>query len=150
MSETVSAVGQSVTIKREFAWPPDKLFDAWTRPELLCQWFAPSAAMRSVATNDLKVGGPYRIAFRHEDSTEFVAFGVYRELDPPNKLAFTWSWEGGVHEPAETLVTVSFVQVSGGTELTLTHELLSNEQSAVRHTQGWNGCLDALQRFIDG
>ena len=45
--------------------------------------------------------------------------GIYRVVDPPNKLVYTWQWEG---DPAETQVTLEFLSRGTGTELVLTHE----------------------------
>jgi uncharacterized protein YndB with AHSA1/START domain len=149
LSETTLDVGRSVTIKRNYSWPPNKLFDAWTQPESMSKWMSPGVPARTDASVELKVGGNYRLVIRQDSGEVFVAFGEYREIEPPAKLAFTWSWEGGIIEPAETLVTVHFVPTPTGTELTLIHERLSSEQSAASHTQGWTGCLDGLQRFID-
>ena len=76
--------------------------------------------------------------------------GQYREIDPPNKLVFTWILEGQNCEGseglyAETVVTIEFHEIGDSTRLILTHEFLPNEKSREGHTMGWIGCFDKLK-----
>jgi uncharacterized protein YndB with AHSA1/START domain len=95
---------------------------------------------------DLRVGGKYRIHMRAPDGAEHHAVGVYREIDPPNKLVFTWSWEGG--DMNDTLVTVEFLDRGATTELVLTHELFPNDEARKQHAAGWNAALDKLVQTL--
>ena len=116
---------------------------------MIAVWMMPKPETKVLATVDLAIGGAYRLVFDNGDGDPFVVNGQYREIDPPQKLSFTWSWEGGIREPAETLVTVELAPTSSGTELTLTHECLSSGESVELHSTGWNGCLNGLQQYLD-
>ena len=139
-------------LQRTYAAAPEKVFAAWTRPELLSKWFMPNERWQdAMADIDLRVGGKFKITMRHSDGDKFVAVGVYETIQPPSKLAFTWSWEANsveAHLTTDTLVTVDLVGVSGGTEVTLTHERFLTTEDADQHGMGWTGMLETLDRFV--
>ena len=97
-------------LKHVFSAPRQKVFDAWTQPALLKQWFAPSDEFDNpVVDVDLRVGGKYRIIMRHvPKNVQHAAIGEYREIRPPERLVFTWAWEGG--NEAKCLLLLSFVK----------------------------------------
>jgi uncharacterized protein YndB with AHSA1/START domain len=72
--------------------------------------------------------------------------GRYLEVNPPERLVFTWQWETGeAHD--ETVVTLEFIDRAGKTELVLTHERFPTDSARAHHDQGWVGCLDRLVRL---
>ncbi len=121
--------------------PRERVFQAWTSPEALKAWAAPGDMTVPAAEVDLRVGGRYRIRMRAPDGTMHTAAGTYREVDPPKRLVYTWSWD---EKPAEgdSLVTVEFHDRGAGrTELVLIHEKFPSDDVRDRHEQGWTGCL---------
>ncbi len=138
----------TLQIKRTFAAPREKVFGAWTQPEALKKWCAPSEEFSVPdAKVDLRVGGKYRIAMKAPDGNLHVAIGTYREILSPRKLVFTWTWEGS--GMPETLVTLEFHDHGASTELVLTHELFPNVEQRDKHAQGWVGCLNGLEKMLD-
>src|SRR3989441_9138601 len=95
-----------------------KVFQAWTRPEELKRWSAPGDLTTPVAEVDLRVGGRYRIDMRAPDGTLHRVTGTYRQVDPPNRLVYTWQWET-TPGATETLVTVELHDPAGRTEVVL-------------------------------
>src|SRR2546422_7814419 len=83
----------TVRLQRTFQAPREKVFQAWTRPEDLKRWSAPGDLTTPVAEVDLRVGGRYRIDMRAPDGTLHRVTGTYREVDPPNRLVYTWQGE---------------------------------------------------------
>ena len=83
---------------------------------------------------------------QNQDGELHTAVGEYKEIDSPNKLACTWSWEGRA-EP-ETLVTVLFSDVDGKTEVELIHTGFTDESVAQHHSHGWAGILVCFGTFI--
>ena len=134
---------ETLEIRRTFNAPRQRVFDAWTRPEELKRWSAPGPMSVPVADVDLRVGGAYRIHMRAPDGTEHHAFGVYREIDPPRRLVYTWSWENQP-DVQDTIVSVEFHERGGATEVVLRHDGLLTAASREQHTTGWNGCFDKL------
>ncbi|MEE9518624.1 MAG: SRPBCC domain-containing protein [bacterium] len=139
----------TLNLTRTYSAPRDDVFRAWTEPEALKRWFAPSDEFSTpIAEVDLRVEGAYRIGMKPPDQEDmFIVVGTYREVQPPEKLIFTWSWEQGM-DVGETLVTVEFSDLGGSTEVVLTHELFPNEQARDKHNEGWSGCLERLEKIL--
>ena len=163
---TPPETADALVVRRRYKASPQRVFEAWTRPELLRQWFhATDNHEPCVAETDLRVGGRFRVGMRLRDDAnskpgqgcdhaagerQFIAGGTYREIQINRKLAFTWQWESGTDAGHEMLITLDFQpSPGGGTELTLTQERFPNEQSRKSHEQGWGGCLDHLGRLVD-
>ena len=137
----------TLRIRRRFAASPEALFRAWTEPEQIKRWLAPTDEFSTpVAQVDLCVGGSYRIQMKSPEGKPHTAVGSYRTVDFPAKLVLTWDWQE--QSIGETVVTVEFREQGNGTELTLTHELFPDAKSRDHHDQGWNGCLDRLARAL--
>ena len=109
----------------------------------MSRWLAPTDAYTTIVHElDLRVGGRFRIEMRHTGGAQNIAVGAYREISPPERLAFTWRWEG--HEMPDTLVSLQFLDRGAETEVVLTHTGLPSEESRAKHQEGWFGCLDRL------
>jgi len=122
----------------------EAVFRAWTEPAAMREWFCPEGGTVDAAESDLRVGGRYRIAMRMPNGLS-VATGVYREIDPPARLVFTWLWEEGVGpKEGETLVTVELAALGDATRLELIHEGFASADAREGHTQGWSSALDRL------
>lgn len=132
-------VSQFVKAKRE------KVFQAWTNPELIKKWSCPEGLKIGAVEADIKVGGRYRTEMRGDEGL-FTAIGVYQQIIPNEKIVYTHGWEGPDY--TETLVTVEFKEKDGGTEVILTHDRLKSEESAKGHEEGWISTLKNLSRNL--
>jgi len=142
-----------LSITREFNAPREKVFKAWTDPELLVKWFGPKGVSTESAQIDLRVGGTYQFELKLPDGTTAHHRGEYREIDPPKKLVFTGildgqGCEGSAGVYAETLVTIELEDTGGSTRLILTHEFFPNAASKDSHSMGWNGSFDRLEEVL--
>lgn len=137
----------AVEVRRTFAASRQRVFEAWTRPEALKRWAAPGPMETPVVEVDLRVGGRYRIHMRGPDGKEHRVVGVYREVDPPRRLVYTWTWETNP-EVTDSVVTVEFHDRGEATEVVLRHGGLPSEDSRRRHTEGWIGCLAKLDTVV--
>ncbi len=139
----------AVTFQRTFSAPREKVFEAWTDPEALKQWFGPHDDFQIPSVEvDAKVGGKYRFVLISPDGNNNTVAGTYREVVPGEKLVFTWSWVEGGMDIGETLVTVEFREDGEQTEVSITHEQLPNEEARQAHSDGWNGTLARLGRYL--
>ncbi len=137
----------SLEVKRTFSAPREKVWEAWTTPEALKRWFCPSDEFSTpVADVDLRVGGAFRFQMRSPEGKTHTAVGIYREVQPPEKLVFTWSWEE--NDLPETLLTLEFRDLGEEAELVLTHELFPSEHDRDEHRKGWTECLGNLERKL--
>jgi uncharacterized protein YndB with AHSA1/START domain len=139
------ATKPSLTIKRRFNAPPEKVYAAWTQPEKLAHWMGPVGTKTVQAECDLRVGGRYAIKMVMANDEHDVS-GVYREIVPNEKLSFTWAWK--TTPERESLVTVTFKADGGGTIMTLLHEQFFDEEARDRHRSGWTGTMDKLEKYL--
>jgi uncharacterized protein YndB with AHSA1/START domain len=119
------------------------LFDAWTQPTRLKEWWGPSGVKCVEAHIDLRVGGSYRIANLFPDGNIIWITGNYTHVEPPRKLVYTWAIEPNLG-PLE-IVTVEFLpKDEDSTEIIVMHERIPNRPVRDQHEAGWQSCLDGL------
>jgi len=138
----------SLTLVRRIAARPSIVFDALTTPEGIAHWWGPDSGPVLFAETDVRIGGRFKVRFRMLDSTEHESQGEYLEVNPPVRLVMTWRWLGREDEDEESRIEIDLRPVDGGTELVFTHALLSSEESRKGHTEGWNGALDKLEKYL--
>jgi uncharacterized protein YndB with AHSA1/START domain len=143
---TATCDDTTLRLTRTFTAPRERVFRAWTDPDALKQWWIPAAGFAvDAAAVDLRVGGLYRIAMRNPQGEVFYVTGAYREVRAPERLVYTWRWEGTQMDGiGESLVTVDFRSRGRATELQITHERFPDAAVRDRHGSGWAGCLDQL------
>jgi uncharacterized protein YndB with AHSA1/START domain len=77
-----------IVITRKFDAPRDVVFEAWTKPEHVTEWWDPSGAPLAVCEIDLRPGGTFRWINRGHVGEEFPFQGIYREIVAPGRLVF--------------------------------------------------------------
>jgi uncharacterized protein YndB with AHSA1/START domain len=117
--EVTTPSDEEIRMTRLFDAPRHLVFEAMTRPEHVTQWWGRLGEGYSVPVCeiDLRPGGAWRFVNRHPKG-EAVFYGVYREIEPPERLVFT-----EIYEPfpdAESVVTSVFTEEHGKTRLTVT------------------------------
>ncbi len=142
------ATKPSLTIKRRLKATAAKVYGAWTEPERLAQWWGPAGGETLSAEMDVRVGGRFFILFRGPDGEEHGVGGVYQEVVPNEKLAFSWAWR--TMPERESRVTVTLKSEGAETILTLFHEQFFDEPARDRHHAGWSGALDKLEAYVTG
>jgi uncharacterized protein YndB with AHSA1/START domain len=122
-------------------------FDAWTKPELLMQWFGPGQMLPSETSVDARPDGALRFVIqgpspRTGQEMTIIFTGTFREVVADERLVFDWVV---ANDPGPaTLVTVEFKDAEAGTEVVLTHEKIPNADLLNRNRFGWGGMLDKL------
>ena len=115
--------------------------------------FSREKSVLDLAGGYLKAGGrrvvdPW-VGMRCEgDEKMHTAVGQYKLIDRPSELVFTWQWQEGGPDQADTQVTIELQEGDGTTEMVLTHERSSNAAARDEHAKGWSGCLDRLGEFM--
>lgn len=119
--------------------PARLVFEAWTKAELFRRWWVPKSCGLTLLSceMDVRVGGQYRLVFRHEGSTmEF--FGTYVEVTPHSRLV--WTNEEG--DSGTTVTTVTFTEDAGKT-LLVVHDLYPSKEARD------SGAMDAMPETLD-
>lgn len=137
-------------LQRVFDAAPQRVFDAFVRADAIRSWFGPAGFAVSAASVDSRPGGRYRYEMRAPDGSLHVVAGEFREVLPPHRLSFTWSWLEGGSPGAQTLVTIDFADREGRTELTLVHEGFATEAARDGHDKGWGSSFDCLAEMLAG
>ena len=106
-----------IVTTREFDAPLELVFDVLTKPEHVCNWFAPFTDRVTKCSIDLRVGGDYHIVFVTEDGTECSFRGTYLEVEAPIRTVATWLFEGW--PDADAVESVDLHETDGVTKLTM-------------------------------
>ncbi len=140
--------GETLRIERSFQAPAQAVFDAWTSEEVLRRWFHADREWETPeAVVDLRVGGALRVVMRDpEQGVEHGGGGHYTEVDPPARLAFTWTWDED--EERQMLIEIDFEEAAGVTTVHFTHSGIRDEESLRSHEGGWAVCFDNLDRAL--
>jgi uncharacterized protein YndB with AHSA1/START domain len=136
---------RDLVVTRTVNAPARLVFEAWTKAELFRRWWVPqSYGLTLLACDmDVRVGGQYRLVFRHEDSTmEF--FGTYLEVVPHSRLV--WTNEEGDH--GKTVTTVTFEDTAGKTLLVVHDSYPSKESLESGSTGALPEALDQLDELL--
>lgn len=141
---------QALTITRVFDAPRERVFDAFTKKESIQTWFGPEGFTVPGVTLDARPGGRYRIEMHSPEGSVHVVTGEFREVRPPEKLVYSWAWLDGAGKGAETLVTLTFADRGGKTELTLVHSGFANEDSRAAHERGWSSAFNGMASALAG
>jgi len=135
-----------------FAAPPERVFRAWADPKAMGKWFGPGNSPKTFEA-DVRPGGWWRARFQRDDGAEDTLKGEYFEIQPNEKIVFSWIHErktpdGVVEATKESRVTVSFSSAEGGTRLSLLHEGILTEDARKGVGGGWGGAMQVLDAFL--
>lgn len=133
---------REVVVTRKVDAPARLVFEAWTKAELFRRWWVPKSYGLTLLSceMDVRVGGQYRLAFRHGDATmEF--FGTYLEVAPPSRLV----WTNDEGDSGQTVTTVTFEE-SGGRTLLTVHDLYPSKEAV---DTGSTGAMPEVLEQLD-
>ena len=120
---------REIVMTRVFRASPRAVFDAWTEPALLAQWFGPPSWTLPICEIDLRVAGAWRFVMEKKGSGERMELkGTYREIVPGQRLVTTESFEPAWHE-GESLNTLTLEEKDG---LTTQNLVVRYDSRAIR------------------
>jgi uncharacterized protein YndB with AHSA1/START domain len=156
MASSVTGPQTKLEIRRMFSAPREKVFEAWTQREKLEKWMCRFPGNETRYTGaDACPGGTNTMEVTSADGTTYKQRVTYREIQRPEKLVFTWTWEKfsasgqKIAEQDETLVTVEFQPRGTFTEVFLKHEGFTNADAREAHNKGWNATFDMLAKALE-
>lgn len=138
-----------VEVAKDFDANVNALYNAWTNPEELKQWWKPMGNSLKEVINDVKEGGTARYIFNRDT---LVISGQYQEVKENEKLVYTWNWElpNDAVRNAEYKLTINFKSIDNGSEIKVLQENFQDEETMLPHQQGWEKGLDDLNHFLSG
>ena len=142
---------RQIRLTREFEAPRARVFDAWTKPELLRRWFGPRGHQLVTCEVDLRVGGAWRYVLCAPDGTEMLLCGEYREIVVPERLVSTErNVDCDAGEGAETVITTTFTELAGRTTMISTISYPSTQiRDAVLRSGMERGVGEAYDQLAD-
>lgn len=138
----------TLVVRRMIAASPERLFEAWTEPTHLKQWWGPEGVSCIAAEIDLRVGGRYSIANKFPDGHVVWIVGEFQLIEPPHRLTYTWQLNES--SGSSELVSVRFEPRDSATEVIVTHTRIPDRTTRDRHETGWLGCLSGLAEYLRG
>lgn len=149
MNDPVGRPRHELSITRVFDAPRALVFAVWVQPDQIPHWWGPRGYVALSCNVDLRPGGTWRVASRHEDGTETAETGVIREVEVPSRLVLTHSWEEASGAPgADTVLTVTFTEENGKTRMTFHQAGFALIETRDGHRQGWNESFDMLAEHL--
>lgn len=153
-AEAATTSDRELMLTRIIDAPPEKVFKAWTDPELLKQWFAPLPFTTPVAELDVRPGGSNYIVMRDPQGNEYPERGVYLEVVENERLvitdAYTKAWEPS-NKPFTTLI-LTFEDLGGKTKYTarVRHWSAADREAHEKmgFHEGWGKCTDQLEALV--
>jgi len=149
---------KQLVVERTFNASPERVFDAFTDPSQLTQWWWPNGFSCPAAEVDLRVGGRYRIAMDWpgaipaEQQFSHYMGGEYYEIDRPHRLVMSGrAFNDEQGELFATLIEVTLEPREGGTALTMRQsyfEPMPPAEGLAGAEQGWSEQLDKLERLL--
>jgi uncharacterized protein YndB with AHSA1/START domain len=141
----------TLRLERLIASPPELLFALWIEPAHLLKWWAPDGYEPAIDVLETRPGGRWRMILRRPDGCAMATSGVYRVVEPPRRLVFTWAWEDqSGARGRETEVMVSFEPAPGGTRLVLVQQRFESGQARDNHNRGWSASFDRMEKILAG
>jgi uncharacterized protein YndB with AHSA1/START domain len=149
MSNTQTTAVPALVIKRTFNAPRERVFQMFTKVELLRQWFGPPGSTLGDVTFDARNGGRYRIPMKMADGEDFNVGGTITEFRAPERLAYSFTWEEDDKSAEhDTYVTIDLIDRGNQTEMIFTHENLASDESRERHAGGWDQLFTRLAEAL--
>ena len=136
-----------ILIKREFDAPKHLVYKAYTTPELIKRWWSGDRGKVTSAEVELRVGGKWRYVMIANAGFEVAFHGEYREIVPNERLVSTEVFEG--MPEGEALDTVTFIETSGHTMLTMLMELPTKKERDMVINSGMEGGMQEAMNHLE-
>jgi len=130
-------MSEAVIVHRDYPVLPERVYEAWTRVDLLTQWFGCGPGMLwNVHEWDVRIGGAIHVSLDF-GSGPFEVKGEFVVVDPPRRLGYLWS--------TGQTVDVTIEPHGQGSRLTVEHHGLATDQECAITNNGWTSALDQLR-----
>ena len=157
----LSAVGggaqlHELSITRFFDAPREMVYEVFTNPKHGPHWGGPRGFTATHVELDARPGGKWRKCLHQTGDWKGRTFpdlgqgGVFKELVPPERLVYTFAWEGQAGQPTrETEITIRFTELEGSrTRMDFHQAFFDTAELRDGHNEGWNSSFDRLNEYL--
>lgn len=144
-----SGTTYQLLLEREFNASRDLVYEVWSEPKHLANWWGPTGFSMPFCDVDFRVGGQYRICMRSPEGEDHWLRGEYKVIDRPQRLVFTWLREnpdGSIW--CEALVEASFEEAGDSTRFRMHQTGFNTAAQRDEHRGGWSECLNRLAEYV--
>jgi uncharacterized protein YndB with AHSA1/START domain len=124
------------------------LWAAMTQADELARWWGPKGFTVPSLQFEPAVGESYRIAMQPPEGELFHLDGVFREVDPPSLLSYTFVWHPPDPDDRETAVTLALADYGAETEVALTQGEFATDERLALHDGGWSESFEKLEDLL--
>lgn len=138
----------TLELGRRLPAPPPSVWNAFTEPDRLAQWWGPQGFSIPSLRFEPRVGEGYRIEMQPPEGEAFHLAGEFRAVEPPRRLAFTFRWEEPDPDDVENVAELVLRDAGESTELALVQAPFRTEARRALHHDGWSDSLDKLEALL--
>lgn len=140
---------RTLTLERTFNAPLDLVWEAWTQPEHIANWWGPKGMQTKVLQHEFKEGGNWKYAMIMQDGSEFIADGIYKEIVPKARIISTANFK----PMTEGVEIQALFEANGNTTKFTFHCVHETEEYCKQQEQmgfynGWGSVFDRLSEFV--
>lgn len=152
LDETPSA-RTPIIVESYFAASPERVFAAWTDPNIVRKWFGPAANSLYSAVIELREGGAWRFVESQDEEKSIGFEGQYLHIEAGKRLVFTWSKfvayvRGEPQSTPYSQVEVTFTKNGDGTDVRLVHSAIHDQETHRAFHRGWARALDTMSALL--
>lgn len=145
-----------LSITRFFDAPRERVYEAFSNPVHARQWAGPRGFVATHFEQDVRPGGKWRACLHQTEAWKGKIFpdlwqgGVFKEIVPPERIVYTFAWDGQAGQPTrETVITVRFTDLDGKrTKMDFHQAFFDSAEMRDGHNTGWNSSFDRLEDLV--
>ena len=151
-NEVAATSDREIVMERIFNAPRELVFEAWTDPKHVAQWWGPKGFTNTFQEIDVRPGGVWRFVMHGPDGVDYQNRIIYDEIVKPERLVYTHG-SGEEGDPGQFQVTVTFAEQGGKTKLTMQmlFESAAERDKVIKEfgaIEGANQTLDRLEEHL--
>src|SRR5688500_1331748 len=150
MQKQNDASSRTLSLKRTFNAPVQLVWEAWTQPEHIAQWWAPKGMKVKVVEHEFKVGGKWKYVMPMPDGTEFISDGIYSVIVELEKIFTSDNFN-----PMTAGVEIQALFEENGDKTNFTINVIHpteeycKQQEKMGFYNGWGSAFNQLESFVN-
>jgi uncharacterized protein YndB with AHSA1/START domain len=140
---------RTASIRKTFDAPVQLVWEAWTQPEHIANWWAPGGMKMKIVEHDFRVGGKWKFTMPMQDGSEFISEGEYIEILEFKKIVTSANFR-----PMTEGVELHILFEAAGDKTNFTFNVIHateeycKQQEKMGIYNGWGSAFDRLYLFV--
>ncbi len=142
---------REMTISRVFDAPRELVWEAWTNPEHVAQWWGPDGFSTTIKKMDFRVGGVWKLVMHGPDGRDYPNSSIFREIVEPERIVFSHGGGSKDMPGAHFMATWTFEALGNQTRVTM-HALFDTPEErelVIREYGAYEGGKQTLARLAE-